>query len=145
MINWVISLLRKSFSTKIHVFCLDFSSAMLANVIHTPSTIQYLEKNHDLARNVFFLFLLLIIRLLEKLMENLLKLVKENIPVSVLMHLLICLSYLSKENFSQQIETCNFVDRISEFVEHYSQINTAGFIFIKIYLLFIINEFLNFY
>lgn len=59
-------------------------------------------------------------------MENLLKLIRENIPVSVLMHLLICLSYLSKENFSQQIEACNFVDRISDFVEHYSQINTAG-------------------
>lgn len=52
MINWVITLLKKSFSTKIHVFCLDFSSAMLANVIHTPSTIHYLEQNPDYARNV---------------------------------------------------------------------------------------------
>lgn len=59
-------------------------------------------------------------------MESLLKFIRENIPVSVLMHLLICLSYLSKENFSQQIEHCNFVDRISEFVEQYSQINTSG-------------------
>ena len=68
-------------------------------------------------------------------MENLLKLIKENIPVSVLMHLLICLSYLSKENFSQQIEYCNFVDRISEFVEQYSQINTAGLTKLNIYIL----------
>lgn len=33
-------------------------------------------------------------------METLLKFVRENIPVSVLMHILICLSYLSKEVFS---------------------------------------------
>ena len=59
-------------------------------------------------------------------MESLLRLIRENIPVSVLMHLLIALSYLSKENFTQQIEECQFVDRISEFVEHYSQINTSG-------------------
>lgn len=52
MINWVITLLKKSFSNKIHVFCLDFASAMLANVIHTPSTINYLEQHHDMARDV---------------------------------------------------------------------------------------------
>ena len=55
MINWVITLLKKSFSSKIHVFCLDFSSAMLANVIHTPSTIQHLEQSPEFARNVFFM------------------------------------------------------------------------------------------
>lgn len=59
-------------------------------------------------------------------MEQLLKFIRENIQVSVLMHTLIALSYLSKENFQHQMEECNFVDRISEFVEYYSQINTAG-------------------
>ena len=59
-------------------------------------------------------------------MEQMLKFIRENIPVSVLMHILIALSYLSKEPFSAQMEECNFVDRISEFVEYYSQINTAG-------------------
>jgi len=34
-------------------------------------------------------------------MEQFLKFIREKaIPVSVLMHILICLSYLSKENFS---------------------------------------------
>ena len=59
-------------------------------------------------------------------MSTLLWLIRENIPVSVLMHILIALSYLSKDNFSRQIEECNFVDRISEFVEHYSKIRTTG-------------------
>jgi hypothetical protein len=58
-------------------------------------------------------------------MESLLKFIRENIPVSVLMHILIALSYMSKENFQPHIEKTNFVDRISEFVVIYSQINTA--------------------
>ena len=97
--------MSKSLHTKIHVFCLDFASATLANVIHTPSTLTYLESKPDYAY---------------KIMEQLLKLMRENIPVSVLMHILICLSYLSKENFTRQMEQCNFVERISEFVEFYS-------------------------
>lgn len=110
MINWVINLINKSLNTKIHVFCLDFASAMLANVIHTPSTIEYLEYNPEIAT---------------KVMDSLLRLIRETIPVSVLMHLLIALSYLSKDNFSRQIEECGFVDKISEFVEFYSQIKTT--------------------
>ena len=51
---------------------------------------------------------------------------KENIPSTVLMHILICLSYLSKERFSNQIEECNFVDRISDFVEYYNNLNTSS-------------------
>ena len=59
-------------------------------------------------------------------METMLRYMREDIQVSVLMHILICLSYLSKEEyFKAQKENCNFVDRISDFVEYYSQINTA--------------------
>ena len=61
-------------------------------------------------------------------MDQLLKLLRENIPVSVLMHVLICLSYLTKESFSQQMEECQLVDKISDFVEYYSQINTSSFL-----------------
>eukprot|EP01017_Pseudomicrothorax_dubius_P004052 TRINITY_DN1072_c0_g2_i4.p1 TRINITY_DN1072_c0_g2~~TRINITY_DN1072_c0_g2_i4.p1 ORF type:complete len:471 (-),score=150.25 TRINITY_DN1072_c0_g2_i4:91-1503(-) len=110
LIYWVLNLLNKSLTTKIHVFCLDFASAMLANIIHAPTTLQYLSQRPDMALQII---------------ETLLKLMRENIPVSVLMHILICLSYLSKDNFSSQIEECQFVDRISDFVEYYSQINTA--------------------
>ena len=53
-------------------------------------------------------------------MEKMLKLMRQKIPVSVLMHILICLSYMSKEPFTKQMEYCRFVDRISEFVEEYS-------------------------
>jgi len=39
------------------------------------------------------------------------------------MHVLICLSYLSKERFSNAIEETQFVDKISQFVEYYSHLN----------------------
>ena len=42
-------------------------------------------------------------------------------PTSTLIHLLICLSYLTKERFAQPIEDTGFVDRISTFVETFSQ------------------------
>jgi hypothetical protein len=37
LIAWVISLVRKSLITKIHMFCLDFATAMLANVVHSKT------------------------------------------------------------------------------------------------------------
>ena len=51
-----------------------------------------------------------------------LNLLKDKIPTSVLMHLLICLSYLKRERFSQAGEECQFVERIAEFVEYYSKL-----------------------
>ncbi|CAD8172837.1 unnamed protein product [Paramecium pentaurelia] len=111
MIQWIISLIQKSINTKIHIFCLDFASATLANIIHTPYTLTYLEKQS---------------RFTHQIMEQFLKFIKEQIQVSVMMHILICLSYLSKENFAKQMEECRFIERISEFVEYYSVINTEN-------------------
>ena len=58
-------------------------------------------------------------------MNSLLSMLKDaaTIPTSVLMHILICLSYLSKERFSQALDETHFVDKISDFVELYSQLN----------------------
>lgn len=35
LIHWVLLLVKKSLNTKVHVFCLDFATAMLANVVHS--------------------------------------------------------------------------------------------------------------
>lgn len=51
--------------------------------------------------------------------------IKENIPTSVLMHILICLSYLSKDKFNSVKEDSKFYDRITEFVEYYSNIRAS--------------------
>lgn len=105
MINWSIVLVKKSFQIKIHSFCLDFATAMLANVIHSRWCLSYLEKKSDLA-----LFLI----------ESLLKLINESLPVSVLMHLLICLSYLNREKFRKQVEEAGLAERITDFADRYS-------------------------
>ena len=108
MIQWVLRLLEKSRTgADIHIFSLDFSSALLANLLHSHATLEVLEKNN---------------RLTKEIMNSLLGLLKDaaTVPTSVLMHVLICLSYLSKERFSLSIEETHFVDKISDFVELYS-------------------------
>ena len=88
---WVLKLLEKSKTIDIHIFSLDFASALLANILHSHITLEYLEKAPKQTKDI---------------MTSLLSLLKENIPTSVLMHILICLSYLSKERFSNIIEEC---------------------------------------
>src|ERR1700742_3401375 len=103
----------------IHIFSLDFSSALLANILHSHLTMDALEKNAKLTKDV---------------MTSLLSLLKENIPTSVLMHILICLSYLSKEMFGPVMEQCAFVEKISDFVDFYSQLNITGILLHYVFL-----------
>jgi hypothetical protein len=110
MIEWVMALLKKSLTSPVNHFVLDFGSAIMANVIHTPFALEDLAKRPEQA---------------QRLIDSLIRLIREKIPVSVLMHILICLSYLSKDPFKPQLERARFVDRIGEFVEVYSQINTS--------------------
>jgi len=105
MINWSIALVKKSFQIKIHSFCLDFATAMLANIIHSRWCLSYLEKKPEFTQG---------------LIESLLKLINESLPVSVLMHLLICLSYLNREKFKKHVEEAGLVDRITDFADRYS-------------------------
>ena len=91
-----------------HVFCLDFSSALMANLLHASTTLETLEGNQSMTSEI---------------MDSLLDLINDEsqLPTSTLIHLLICLSYLSKERFSKSIDDTQFVDRISMFVESFSQ------------------------
>ena len=89
MIDWTVQLIERSAKKEVHIFSLDFSSALMANILHSISTHDYLTKNSNYTKS---------------LMLKLLKLLKEKIPTSVLMHLLICLSYLNKEKFQVQAE-----------------------------------------
>ena len=111
LIQWSIKLVENSrLGQDIHIFSLDFASALLANFLHSYTTLDYLEKQP---------------RLTKEIMNSLLSMLKDaaTIPTSVLMHILICLSYLSKERFSQALDETHFVDKISDFVELYSQLN----------------------
>jgi hypothetical protein len=57
LIDWIIKLLQRSRISEIHIFCLDFASALLANILHSNITLEYLEKNSSISKNVS-LFLL---------------------------------------------------------------------------------------
>ena len=89
LIPWCIKLLERSRQqgADIHIFSLDFSSTLLANILHSYITLESLEKQP---------------RLTKEIMNSLLGILKDAavVPTSVLMHVLICLSYLSKERFT---------------------------------------------
>lgn len=54
MVNWIMSLIKKSLKEKIHHFSLDFGSALLANIIHAPSTLTALSQDPKQAQMVVF-------------------------------------------------------------------------------------------
>jgi hypothetical protein len=61
LIDWVIKLLQRSRITDVHIFCLDFASALLANILHSNVTLEFLEKNTQVCKNVIHFFYLVII------------------------------------------------------------------------------------
>ena len=93
IVDWVVGLVERSSKKEVHIFSLDFASALLANILHATSTHQYLAKNPKFTK---------------ALMIKIIKMLKDKIPTSVLMHLLICLSYLNKDKFSKQVDECQF-------------------------------------
>jgi len=42
IIDWIVNLISRSLKREIHVFSLDFSSALLANILHAKETNEYL-------------------------------------------------------------------------------------------------------
>ena len=111
LIQWVLLLVKKSLNTKVHVFCLDFATAMLANVVHSKWIQEALTKKPQMV--------VLII-------ESVLKVIKEppeKVEVSVLMHLLITLSYLCRDKFRKQLEETHLQRKIREFIEFYQSMN----------------------
>lgn len=109
MIEWVLSLVERAGKKEIHIFSLDFASALLANILHAPSTQEHLVKVAGPSYTKFIL-------------TKLLRMLRDKIPCSVLMHLLICLSYLKKERFREVGEDAKFEEMIQSFVEYYSRL-----------------------
>ena len=52
MINWLMALITKSLNEKVHHFSLDFGSALLANILHAPSTLISLAQDPKQALKV---------------------------------------------------------------------------------------------
>lgn len=118
MIQWCLNLLSRAQMKEIHAFCLDFSSALLANMLHSSQTLEWLEGDQSKHTHIMSSLLNLLngVHVENDREQN----ATQTFPNSVIIHLLICLSYLSKERFTQSIENCKFVDKISQFVEVFS-------------------------
>ena len=52
MIEWVLQLTEKSTKKEVHIFSLDFGSALLANILHAQSTHDTLIKNPKYTKNL---------------------------------------------------------------------------------------------
>jgi hypothetical protein len=52
LIDWIIKLLQRSRVSEVHIFCLDFASALLANILHSSITLEFLESNKPVCKNV---------------------------------------------------------------------------------------------
>ena len=111
VIDWIIKLLQRSRINTINMFCVDFSSALLANILRAKTTLEFLENNNSVCRN---------------LMETFLSMIGENIPISLLKHFIMCLGYLDDERFGKIKEECRFYKRIDEFYEQFEKTNTSG-------------------
>jgi hypothetical protein len=58
-------------------------------------------------------------------MDALLGFLKEEIAASVLSHILISLSYLSRDSFSDIKTQCKFSEKLQEFLEFYKKVQVS--------------------
>lgn len=111
LVPWLrINLLERSLlgGEYMHSFCLDFGAALLANLLNSAAGSAYLashvEDSVDLA---------------EKLLQML---TSDRVESSTIIHLLILLTTLSAvKSLSPDLDQLQFSEKISEFVEWYSQ------------------------
>ena len=111
VIDWIIKLLQRSRINTINSFCIDFSSALLANILRSKTTLEFLENNESFCKN---------------LMETFLSMIGEDLSPTLLKHFLMCLGYLDDKRFNKIKEDCRFNKRIDEFYDHFANINASN-------------------
>ena len=110
IIDWLIKLFQRNKTNKVHEFCMNYGSALLANILGYKETIDFLFDNLSFYKNIT---------------ETLLDLIKDkgNKNTQVLMHYLMCLNYLSIDKFKMIKEEINFEQQIKTFEEEYQKDN----------------------
>jgi hypothetical protein len=110
IIDWLIKLFQRNKTNKVHEFCMNYGSALLANILGYKETIDCLFDNLSFYKNIT---------------ESLLDLIKDkgNKNTQVLMHYLMCLNYLSIDKFKMIKEEINFEQQIKTFEEEYQKDN----------------------
>jgi hypothetical protein len=110
IIQWVLRILDKTKHLEMNSFTLEFSTALLVNILLSQQTIETLTKQTELAKTII---------------TTLMSFLKEKLSYIVLLHMLLCLVELSKEAFAILHEELAFADKINDFAEFYSQINVT--------------------
>ena len=109
VIDYLIKLFQRNKTKKVHLFCMNYGSALLANILGYKETIDFLFDNLSFYKNIT---------------ETLLNLIKEKgNNTQVLMHYLMCLNFLSIDKFKMIKEEINFDEQIKTFVEEYQKDN----------------------
>ena len=104
LIDWLTKLFQRNNTKKVHEFCMDYGSALLANILNSDSTIEFLFDNVSFYKN---------------LIENLLTIINGNISTGVLIHFLMCLNHLNQDKFNMIKEECKFDEKIKQFETNY--------------------------
>ena len=109
VIDYLIKLFQRNKTKKVHIFCMNYGSALLANILGYKETIDFLFDNLSFYKNIT---------------ETLLNLIKEKgNNTQVLMHYLMCLNFLSIDKFKMIKEEINFDEQIKTFEEEYQKDN----------------------
>ena len=112
MIDFLIKLLQRSRINKINSFCVDFSTALLANILRINDAKIFLINNNSVYRN---------------LMETFLSLLEDNISITMIKNILMCLGYMisiEQDEFKIIKEECRFHTRIDIFFDKFSENKT---------------------
>ena len=106
MVDFIIKLLQRSRVNKINQFCLDFSTAFLANILRTNDIKEFLINNgSSVYRN---------------LLETFLSLLEEDISIIMLKNILMGLGYainIEFDGFKNIKEECRLLTRIDAFYD----------------------------
>ena len=108
IIDWLVKLFQRSKENQIHDFCMDYGSALLANILGYSETSDFLFDNISFYKNIT---------------ETLLNLIQEKVSTQVLMHYLMCLNYLSNDKFNIIKEEIQFDAKIKKFENDYKNNN----------------------
>ena len=113
VVDYIIKLLQRSRVNKMNQFCIDFATALLANILRTNEIKIFLINNGSSEyRN---------------LMETFLSLLEDNISITLLKNILMGLGYLISidyEGFKSIKEECRFHTRIDAFFDKFTQKQT---------------------
>ena len=112
IIDFIIKLLQRSRVNKINQFCLDFSTAFLANILRFNEVKLFLINRGSEYRN---------------LLETFLSLLEDGVNIVMIKHILMCLGYLIRienDGFKTIKEECRFLTRVDAFYDKFIQTKT---------------------